>query len=692
MNRLVIKIFTLTTFTSVLFSNCSNSSQKTGETVSAIKDTIIPAFDTTSLDRAYKPQDDFDSFANGGWKKRNPIPATENNWGAFHVLDKENKEVKLKGIIKDVLNKENQPGSDDQKIADMYRSFMDTNTIYMLALKPLKPYIDQINSIKTVNEWIAVSGELQKIGIGSAFAVYVDADDHNSKMNVVKTYQTGLSLGEKGYYTATDDRMKMIRSEFTSHVDRMLSYGAWASPEGAKLNGKTLLAFETSLAKIQLSNVEMRDPVKTYNKISMTEFKQLVKNDWPAFFTRQGVNTDTIIVQNKAYFTNLDKLVSGTPVEQLKQYTYYKLVTDFSTYLFKPIKNEAFNFYEKTLSGTNEQKKRDIEAIDITEALGEKKILGRLYVKHFFPESSKKKVAEMIENVRKVYGERIDKLTWMSDSTKIMARKKLSTFTYKIGYPDKWDDFSSITIKPNTLVENVVSNRLWSHNKMLSEVNKPVDKNKWQMAPQEVNAYYNPLNNEVVFPAGILQAPFFNPDADDAINYGGIIAVIGHEFTHGFDDQGAQYDETGNIRNWWTKQDAENFKKLGSRYVAYFSTFEPLPKIRINGELTIGENIADLGGLTLAYYALVKSMEGKPQPPKINGFTWDQRFFLGWAQVWHNNIKDEALRNRLQTDPHAPARYRINGPLKHMNEFYKAFNVQEGDKMWIPEKDRVAIW
>ncbi|HEY1047626.1 MAG TPA: M13 family metallopeptidase, partial [Bacteroidia bacterium] len=319
-------------------------------------------------------------------------------------------------------------------------------------------------------------------------------------------------------------------------------------------------------------------------------------------------------------------------------------------------------------------------------------ILGRLYVKKYFPESSKKKIAEMIENVRSVYGERIEKLTWMSAGTKQMAKKKLSTFTYKIGYPDKWEDYGSIKVKPNALIENAISNMNWSHNKMLGDVGKPVDKTRWYMAPQMVNAYYNPLNNEVVFPAGILQAPFFNPNADDAVNYGGIIAVIGHEFTHGFDDQGAQYDETGNLKNWWTEDDANNFKNLSSNYIKYFSNFEALPGVNINGELTIGENIADLGGLTLAYYALKRSLVGKPEPAKIDGFTWQQRFFLSWAQVWHNNIKDEELRNRLQTDPHSPARYRINGPLKHLPEFYEAWGVKQGDKMWLPDTERISIW
>ncbi|MCC6817398.1 MAG: M13 family metallopeptidase [Bacteroidia bacterium] len=650
----------------------------------------IPAFDTTSIDKAYRPQDDFDSFANGNWKKLNPIPSTEGTWGAFGILDKENSEVKLKGIIDAATqNKNNEVGSDEQKIADMYRSFMDTVTIEKLGLAPLKSYIDKINSVNDLNQWVKLSGELQKIGVSSVLGIYVDADDRNSKMNAVKWVQSGLSLGEKSYYSGKDERMTMIRDEFVKHVDKMMALSAKPFLNA----GQTLLQFETQLAAYQMSNVEMRDPIKTYNKIAMADLKTLSKNvNWIEFAAAQGISTDTIIVHNKKYYTDLNTLLSKTPLETLKLYTYYKLISTFSTYLTKDIKNEKFNFYGTIKSGIKEQKKRDIQAIDITEGLGDGNILGRLYVKKYFPESSKKKVAEMIENVRAVYGERIEKLTWMSAATKDMAKKKLSSFTYKIGYPDKWDDYSTITVKSNALLENVISNTLWSHEKMLKDIGKPVDKSRWYMAPQMVNAYYNPLNNEVVFPAGILQAPFFNANADDAVNYGGIIAVIGHEFTHGFDDQGAQYDDQGNLKNWWTEEDGKNFSILGKKYISYFSNFEALPGIHINGELTIGENIADLGGLTLAYYALVRSMKGKSEPAPIDGFTWQQRFYLSWAQVWHNNIKAEELRNRLQTDPHSPARYRINGPLKHLPEFYEAWGVKEGDKMWIPADQRVSIW
>ncbi len=651
---------------------------------------IIPAFDTTSIEKSIRPQDDFDGYANGNWKKLNPIPATDGTWGAFHIIDKENSEVKLRGIIDEVLKlKDVNEGSDEQKIGDMYRSYMDTIQIEKLGLSPLQNYITKIDNIKSLGDWVAVNGELQMIGVSSVVGIYVDADDKNSKMNAVKWVQNGLSLGEKSFYSGKDERMMMIRSEFVKHVNDMMTLCGKPNEKA----GESLLAFETALANAQLSNVELRDPVKTYNKINSAELKTLSKNvNWELFASKQNVNSDVIIIQSKKYFSDLNTLLSNTNIETLKLFTFYKLINEFGYYLPKNIKVARFNFYGKTMAGIKEQKKRDIQAIDVTEGVGNGNIIGRLYVKQFFPESSKNKMVEMIENVRTVYGERIDKLTWMGDSTKVMAKKKLSTFTYKIGYPDKWEDYSNIKIKPNALIENILSNTLWNHNKMVSDIGQQVDKERWGFSPQTVNAYYNPLNNEVVFPAGILQAPFFNPNADDAVNYGGIIAVIGHEFTHGFDDQGAQYDEVGNLRNWWSNDDLNNFKGLSKNYINYFAAFEPIKGVHINGELTIGENIADLGGLTLAYNALLRSLKGKPEPAKIDGFTWQQRFFLSWAQVWHNNIKDEELRNRLQTDPHSPARYRINGPLKHLQEFYDAFGVKEGDKMWIPVNERVLIW
>ncbi len=667
---------------SLMISGC----QKKGEESSA---ETVPGFDVSSLDSTSKACDDFDNYANGGWKKKNPIPGTESRWGAFGILDKENKEVRLKGIIAEITAlKDRKGGSEEQQIADYYQSFLDTVTIDKRGLEPLKPYLDKIEAVQTLKDLGPVTGELQKVGVSTVLGFGVEGDLRNSKMNVLYQGQGGLSLGEKSYYERTDSSTVKVRSEFVKHVDTMFDFAGFKDPNP----GKTILDFETKLAKLQLTNVELRDPVKTYNKSSFTDFVKLVPDfDLQGFTDKQDIKTDTLILQNIPYLKNLNTLLKATPLTTLKLYTRWQLLSTFAGFLPKKFDGEDFRFFSTVMRGTKKQRARTERAIRSTDGfLGMP--LGKLFTKKYFPEEDKKKVSEMIENVRTVYGERIDKLTWMSDSTKAKAHKKLKAFTYKIGYPDKWEDFSSIEIKGDKLFENVISASLYKHSKDVKKIGKPVDKSEWLMTPQTVNAYYNPLNNEVVFPAGILQPPFYNRNADDAINYGGIIAVIGHEFTHGFDDQGSQFDDEGNLKNWWTAGDRANFEKLTKKYIDYFSGIEALPGFKINGALTIGENVADLGGLTLAYYALEKSLKGKPEPALIDGFNWKQRFFLGWAQVWHMNTTDEALRNQVQTDPHSPAKSRINGPMPHLKEFQDAWKCGPGSKMILSDADRVVIW
>jgi len=678
-----VKLLLLAAITS---SMAACNSQSTSEQV-ATDSTKVPAYDLSSIDSSYKPCDDFDDFANGNWKKNNPIPSTESRWGAFNILDKENKEVRLKGIIAEITQQtELKKGTEEQQIADYYKSFLDTATIGKLGITPLQPYLDKINAIKTLEDWSKVSGELQKMGIPTFEMFGIDADARNSSMNALYASQGGLSLRERSYYDRTDSNTVNVRKQFVSHVDTMFQMAGFPD----KNPGKTLLDFETKLAKLQLTNVQRRDPVKTYNKVAFSELKTLAPQfNWESYASEQGIKSDTVIVEDKPYVKNAGALLKTTPLETLKLYTRWQLLSHFATFLPKKFDEANFRFYATVMSGQKEQKKRNERAIRSTDGtLGMP--LGKLFAKKYFPESSKQKVSDMIENVRKVYGERIDKLTWMSDSTKKMAHKKLASFTYKIGYPDKWKDYSSIKIGPGTLIENIVAAAYYDNNEAVAKIGKPVDKKEWLMTPQTVNAYYNPLNNEVVFPAGILQPPFFNPNADDAINYGGIIAVIGHEFTHGFDDQGSQFDADGNLKNWWGAADRANFDKLTKRYVDYFSTIEAQPGFKINGALTIGENVADLGGLTLAYHALEQSFNGK-EPAPIDGYTWKQRFFLGWAQVWHGNTTDAALRNQIQTDPHSPARFRINGPLPHMKEFQDAWGCTSG-KMVLADTARVVIW
>lgn len=682
-NTYAAKLLLLAAMASMVACNTGSSTKEVAEDSAK-----VPAFAVNSIDSTTKPCDDFDEFANGNWKKNNPIPSTESRWGAFNVLDKENKEVRLKGIISEITAMTDlKSGTEEQQIADYYKSFLDTAAVEKLGISPLQPYLDKINAVRSLEEWASVCGELQKFGVSTFAVFYVDADARNSTMNALYEYQAGLSLGERSYYDRTDPHTVNVRNEFVKHVDTMFTMAAWPD----KAPGKTLLDFETKLAKLQLTPEQRRDPIKTYNKAPFKELKALAPQfDWDAYASKQDVKADTIIIENKDYLKKAGALLKATPLETLKMYTRWQLLTHFAGFLPKKYDAANFRFYGTIMNGQKEQRKRAERAIRSTDAtLGMP--LGKLFVKKYFPESSKQKVSEMIENVRKVYGERIDKLTWMSDSTKKMAHKKLAAFTYKIGYPDKWKDYSTIKVQPGTLIENIISASLYDNKEAVEKIGKPVDKKDWLMSPQTVNAYYNPTNNEVVFPAGILQPPFYNPDADDAINYGGIIAVIGHEFTHGFDDQGSQFDADGNLKNWWTDADRANFDKLTGKFAKYFGNIEVQPGFNINGKLTLGENVADLGGLTLAYYALVKSLEGKPEPAPIDGFNWKQRFFLGWAQVWHANATDAALRNQVQTDPHSPARFRINGPLPHMKEFQDAWGCTSG-KMVLADTARVVIW
>ncbi len=666
----------------LLFTFSCNNTNKTMNAENKVQ-----AFDRTGIDSTAKPCDDFDQYANGNWKKHNPIPSTEGAWGSFNILDKETREVKIKGIVKELLGqKDPKKGSDAQLITGYYNSYMDTVTIQKRGISPIMPLIEKINATKNPTELIALAGEYAKFDVGGPFMVYVNADDRKSTMNAVFMGQGGLSLGDRNYYDNMDPAMVKIRDEFVKHVDKMFGLAGWKVTDP----GKTILAFETKLALIELKNFEMRDPVKIYNKISFTDLQKLAPDiNWAGYYKNFGMKTDTLVVWNKDFLKNLNLLVKQTPFDVLKTYYDWQVLTLFSGGLPEVFSQESFHFHSTVMYGVKEQRPREERAImSVNRRLGMP--LGKLFVAKYFPESSKKKVNEMIENVRAVYGERIEKLPWMSAETKLKAQKKLSQFTWKIGYPDKWKDYSSIDIQSDKLIENMINISLWETNDILAKAGKPVDKSEWMMSPQTINAYNNPTSNELVFPAAILQPPFFNADADDAINYGGIISVIGHEMTHGFDDNGAQYDGLGNLNNWWAPEDLKNFNALGEKLQKYFDSFEVEKGFKINGKLTLGENIADLGGLTLGYYALVKSMKGKKAPEPIDGFTWQQRFFLGWAQVWHENMTKESLISQVQTDEHSPGRWRINATLAQMPEFAAAFGGK--GTMLVPDSERIVIW
>jgi len=644
-------------------------------------------FDNGNIDSTKNPCIDFDGFANGNWKKKNPLPGTESRWGAFEILDRDNK-VKLKNIVDSISKLPHlKSGSESQQIADFYRSYMDTATIEKLGLSPLDNYFERIDHIKDYTDWVNFSGELQKLGIPTFISYKVEADAHNNQMNILSLGQGGLTLGDKSYYALKESKNANLKDRMIRHIDIMYKNAGLkdVSP------GSKIYELEQNVANLQLTSLMLRDQIKTYNKLSVPELSRIAPQfNWNGFLKAQGINTQTIIIEDRAYMSNLTSLLYKTPLTVLKLYTRWQLLSHFAPCLPQKYSNPHFAFFGTVMAGKKEQKSRvDMAIQELEQALGMP--LGKLFVQRYFPEQDKQKISEMIENVRWVYHQRIDSLRWMSNSTKASAHKKLNTMTFKIGYPEKWPNYFGISIQPLRLIDNVIAVAVFHHNENIRKIDKPVDKTEWHSTPQTVDAFYDQYTNSACFPAGILQPPFYNHKADDAINYGAIIAAIGHEITHAFDDRGSKFDASGNLNNWWTSKDRHNFENLTKEYIEYFNQIEAQPGLHINGQLTISENIADLGGLTLAYHALEKSYDKKKQPASINGFTWQQRFFLGWAQMWHGNISPEALRNELLTNPHVPFRFRINGPLKQLREFRQAWNCNKKDSANLNIKS-IEIW
>ena len=666
-------------------SNSSSSDNQTDTTK-----TTVAHFPMSNLDTAASPCDDFYQFAVGGWLKDNPVPSTESRWSSFNVLNDAN-EAKQKEILTEFAANENaERGSMEQLLGDFYSSAMDSAAANEKGIKPLKEQLNKIESISSKEEYIKASAELSKIGVGSMFGIYVGQDDKNSAEYITHIYQSGLGLPDKDYYLKDDAKSKKVREQYVDHISKMFVL-AGDSKEEAKKKAKKIMKIETSLAEVSMSRVDRRDPMKTYNKRTYAELKKNTSNFmWDTYFNVVGVTPEHFVVTQPDFLKAANQQFSKTSLDDLKTYMKWNLINSYAGYLDSAMANQNFDFYAKTLSGKKEMKPRWNRALDMVNGnLGD--VLGKAFVERHFSEEAKDDVRELVENLRSVFRERINSLTWMGDSTKKKAIKKLEAFNMKIGYPDEWKDYSSVEITDSTLVQNVMNARRFKFNYMIDKLGGPVDEHEWFMTPQTVNAYYSSSQNEIVFPAGILQPPFYNVEADDALNYGGIGAVIGHEFTHGFDDQGSKYDHAGNLSNWWTEEDRVLFDERANFVVEQFNMFEPLDSLFINGKLTLGENIADLGGLTLAYYALKKEI-GDNVPKKIDGFTYEQRFFLGWAQVWHTNMTDEAMRQRILTDPHSPGKFRVNGPLSNMKEFADAFGCNPEDRMVQDDSIRAVIW
>lgn len=646
--------------------------------------------DTANMDRSVKPGDNFYRYANGHWLDNNPIPASETRWGSFNELQENNYKA-LHALLEAAARSNAASNTAEGKIGNFYRSGMDTVRIDRLGLQPIKADFERIDKISTPRALMREIAQQHLQGMGQVFGFYVGPDDKEVTTMIAQFYQGGLGMPDRDYYFKDDQRSKTIRAAYVQYLqDAFKMMGD--DPQTANQHAQEVMKLETSLAEASMTRVDMRDPYKMYNKRSVADLSTKETNiAWSLLMQTLGAAQEkNIIVGQPEFFERLNKELVSTPLPVWKAYLKFHLFSDMAPYLDRQSDNLRFKFYGTVMRGQQAQRdrwKRVLQVID--GSIGE--LLGEVYVtKHFKPEA-KTRMVELVSNLQETYASRIQRLDWMSEATKTRALAKLNTFMKKIGYPDKWRDYGKLTIVPDDYVANVKAASAFDYNYMVSKLGKPVDRTEWGMTPPTVNAYYNPAFNEIVFPAGILQFPFFDFSADDAVNYGGIGAVIGHEMTHGFDDQGRQYDASGNLNDWWTEADAKQFTEKANRVVEQFNNYTVLDTVHVNGELTLGENLADLGGLAIAYEAFQKTRQAK-EGKKIDGFTPEQRFFLSWAQVWRANTRPEEMAQRIVTDPHSPNELRANGPLSNMPEFYKAFDVKPGDKMYRAPKDRAKVW
>ncbi|GAB4137104.1 MAG: M13 family peptidase [Bacteroidia bacterium] len=655
-------------------------------------DTPVKAIDVSNFNKAVRPQDDFFDYVNGLWLKNNPIPATETSWGNFNILAEKSQKALRQICEEAAADKNAAAGSNTQKIGDFWLSGMDSVSIDKEKFTPLNEHFALINSMNNNNEMHKVLSSLHGLQIGGGFGLFIMADLKNSTTNVAYIGQSGMGLPEKDFYL--NDQMKMFRDEYEKHVTTMFTLMG-DEPKTAASNAKAVLEIETEFAKASMSAVEQRDAEKQYNKMSIAELNNLAPNfKWKEYLYAIGLgDLQEIIVTQPDFIKKFNEQVKTRPAADWKAYYRWHLVHSLAGFLHKDVTDENFRFYGQVMSGAKKQQPRWKKVLRTTEgALGE--AMGEIYVKRHFSEESKKRVNIMVDNLTGAYEERIKTRDWMSEQTKQQALTKLKSIMRKLGFPDKWRDYSGLKVGKTSFVKNVLASNKFDFDFMISKNGKPVDRMEWGMTPATINAYYNPSNNEIVFPAGIMQPPFFNPDADDAVNYGAMGAVIGHELTHGFDDEGSHFDAEGNMVDWWTPEDKKKFEEKTKKLADQFNAFVVIDSINlhVNGELTLGENIADLGGLTIAYYAYKRSLIGKKAPAKIDGFTGEQRFFISWAQAWRNQMRTNALINMVKTNPHSPAKFRVLGPLSNMNEFYEAFGVKEKDKMYRKPEDRVQIW
>lgn len=653
---------------------------------------LSSGIDKSNMDLTVRPGTDFYEYAAGGWMKAHPLTPEFSRYSQFEQLS-ENNEKQMRELILGLSSSPQAPGSLGQKIGTLYNLAMDSTRRNRDGWQPLRPMLERVEAVASKPELIVTISKMAKSGIPSFFAIYCGADIKNSTENLVQIYQGGLSMDERDYYLSDDEATVRVRNAYKEYVKKLFSMtGSTEADADRKM--KAVLAIETRIARASCSSTQLRDIEANYNKMS---YARLLADypgiDWSTLLLYMGYPAiDEVSVGQPAAIHEVEKVIAESSLDDLKAYTAFKLIDDAANYLDDTFRATSFDFYGRTMSGAQQDRPRWKRAVGIVNGvMGE--AVGRMYVEKYFPESSKQRMLTLVKNLQTALGERILLQKWMSPETKEQALDKLNSFRVKIGYPDKWRDYSGLVIDDClSYFENMVrASEFFIADGIAQKVGKPVDRDEWHMTPQTINAYYNPTTNEICFPAGILQPPFFNPEADDACNYGAIGVVIGHEMTHGFDDQGSQFDKQGNLRNWWTVADAENFKKRTKVMIDFFNKVETLPGMRANGELTVGENIADHGGLKIAYQALQNAMKEQPLADK-DGFTPEQRFYLSYATIWAQNTREELLRQYNKTDPHSPARQRVNCALPHIDTWYKAFGITRRDPLFVPKKERVDVW
>ena len=646
--------------------------------------------DLANLDTTVSAGADFYQFANGGWRKANPLTAEYSRFGTMDKLANQNSE-KMKQLVEEIAVGQHENGSNGQKVADLFNMIMDSVKLNNDGIQPIQGEMQQIAALQSKDEVPSLLAKLSMSGIGSFFSAYVYADEKQSDINTLYLHQGGLSMNDRDYYLKDDENSMRVRNAFMDYVKK-LALLAGADEAAAEQTKTVVMKVETALAQNSRSREELRDPVANYNKMTLDELKAMTPGfDWDAYLAGLGLtNVKEMVVGQPEALQAAAKTIGDLSVKEMITYLQWKLTNSAASCLSDEFSDLKFGFYSTTMRGIQQQRPRWKRAISVLDgSLGE--VLGQLYVEKYFPASSKERMVELVKNLQTALGERIDNLSWMSDETKKLAREKLATFHVKVGYPDKWKDYSSLDIKKDSYWQNMVRSAQWEMKDMFSRYGKPVDKEEWLMTPQTVNAYYNPSTNEICFPAGILQYPCFEPTADDAFNYGAIGVIIGHEMTHGFDDQGRQYDKDGNLQDWWTAEDAKRFNERADVMVAIYDSIEVLPGLHAKGRMTLGENIADHGGLKIAYQAFKNATKDAPLADK-DGFSPEQRFFLSYAGVWAGNIREEEIRNRNNSDVHSLAVWRVNAALPQIDAWYEAFNITEKDPMYVAPENRANVW